>query len=247
MNVFAKAETRPKLLQQLDFGRIRRQRWWIVLLLTVGTIVLAAFVHSWAECRHAYRVELDRYLAYPDDVVRPPQMRSMPLLTVLVRIGGRLLQTTTAWVIWTAGLYLIGLLLGQREARFGATLKVVAWSWLPFVVRGLAQSVYMGLAQDPIYNPGLSGLIWDHTPPPPGGGYDYVMPTQSQRVWSALLAHLDVYRFWHLALIVDGLRRLEGHLLKKALVNTLIVALLCGALSLVPTIFETALRQFRLF
>jgi hypothetical protein len=171
----------------------------------------------------------------------------MPLLTVLVRIGGRLLQTTAAWAAWTAGLYLIGLLLGERESRLGTTFRVVAWSWLPFVVRGLVQSVYMALAQDPIYNPGLSGLVWDNTPPPPGGGYHYLMPTQSQQIWAALLAHLDVYLFWHLALIVGGLRRLAGNTLKKALFSTLIVTLVCGASSLVPIVFDTAFRNLRLF
>jgi hypothetical protein len=247
MSVSERVEQRPALLGQLDLGRIRQHRWWIVLLLAVGTIVLTAFVRSWAECRYAYQAELDCYMAHPDDVVRPPQMRSMPLLTVLVRIGGRLVQTAAAWAAWIAGLYLIGLLLGQRESRLATTLQVVAWSWLPFVVRGLAQSVYMALTQDPIYNPGLSGLAWDNTPPPPGGGYGYVMPTQRQRVWAALLVHLDIYLFWHLALIVGGLRRVSGYTLKKALATTLSVSLLLGTLGLVSTVFGTAFRQFRLF
>jgi hypothetical protein len=246
MNVSARAATRSKLPGKLGLGRIR-QRWWIVLLLAIGTIVLAAFVRSWAECRYIYQVELACYQAHPDGVVRAPQVRSIPTLTVLVRAGGKLLNTTAAWTAWTAGLYLLGLLLGQRESRLGTTLQVVAWGWLPFVARGLVQAVYMALAQDPIYNPGLSGLVWDNTPPPPGGGYHYVVPTQSQQIWTAWLAHLDVYLFWHLALIVGGLRRVGGYTLRKALVATLSVTLLLAALGLLPAIFGTAFRQFRLF
>jgi hypothetical protein len=194
-----------------------------------------------------YRAELAYTVAHPDAYTRSPEPAPVPVPTVLIRIAGKLLYTTATWGAWSVGLYLVGLLLGQREARLGTTFRVVAWSWLPFVVRGLAQCVYMGLTQDPIYNPGLSGLVWDNTPPPPGGGYHYVMPTQGQQVWAALLARTDVYLFWHLALIVTGLRCLAGYAHKRALAATLTVAGALSGLGLFPVLFGTALRQFRFF
>lgn len=245
VNVALKRTSSP--LKRPDVARIREHRWWLVFVLAISTIILGALVRSRADCQFFYQAELAVYRTQSDAYGRPPQMASMPLLTVLIRIGGQLLQTVAAWAAWTAGLYLFGLLLGQREARFGTTLKVVAWSWLPFVVRGLAQSLYMWLAQDPIFNPGLSGLIWDNTPPPPGGGYRYVPPTQSQVFWAALLEQVDVYLFWRLGLIVGGLRRVANYTPKKAWVTTLIVTLLLGGLSLAATVFGTALRQLRLF
>jgi hypothetical protein len=208
---------------------------------------LAAVVRSWADCQFFYQAELDHYLAHRDDYVREPQPASMPLITVLVRIGGQLLHTGVAWAGWTAGLALVGLLLGQREVRLVDILQIVAWSWLPFVVRGLAQCLYMGLTQDPMFNAGLSGLIWDNTPPPPGGGYTYVMPTSSQRFWAALLARLDVYLIWHLGLVVNGLRGVAGFKRSRALLATSIVALCLGFLGLLPAVFENTFRQFRLF
>jgi hypothetical protein len=247
MNVSAVAETRTKLLKRLDFGRIRQRGWWIVLLVAAGTIVLAALFQSWANCWYVYEVERDHYSAHSDSHVRPPQMRSTPLPTVLIRIGGQLLSTACAWLGWSGGLYLVGLLYRDRNVRFATTIKVVAWSWLPFVVRGLAQSVYMWLTQDPIFNPGLSGLILDNTPPPPGGGYAYVAPTSAQRIGSALLAHLDVYLLWHFWLVVNGLRSMAAFERRKALLVTTIVALFLGSLSLLPTVFGNTLGHLRLF
>jgi hypothetical protein len=247
MNVNVAVKRTTSSLKRLDLGRIRERRWWLVLVLAVATVAMTAFVQKWAECQYLYQVERARAAAQPDALVRPPEPVPVPVPTVLIHIAGELLYKVVIWGAWSVGLYLVGLLLGQREARLGATLKVVAWSWLPFVVRGLVQCVYMALTQDPIYNPGLSGLVWDHTPPPPGGGYRYVMPTQGQQVWAALLARVDLYLVWHLAWIVAGLRGVAGYAQRKALVATGIVAGLLGALSLVPAVFSTALGQFRLF
>jgi hypothetical protein len=247
MNVNAALGSVTSPLKRLDLGGLHKHRGWLVLVLTVVAIVLAAFVRSWAECRYFYQAEWAYYQAHPAHSGFQPQQASLPVLTVWIRIGGQLLRTAAAWMAWTAGLYLIGQLLGQREARLGTTLKLVAWSWLPFAVRALAQSLYMGLAQDPIFNPGLSGLVWDNTPPPPGGGYRYVMPTRSQELWAAVLSHVDLYLFGHLALVVRGLRSETGYPPKKALAMTAIVALVLGALCLAPTMFGNNFRQLRLF
>lgn len=245
VNVAAKRISTP--FKRIGWNRLRARQWYLVLVLAIATIVLGSFVRSWADCEYFHQAEMAYYMAHPNDLGFAPQRASLPVPTVLIRIGGQVLHTAAAWAGWTLGLYLIGLLLRQREASLGTTLKVVAWSWLPFVVRGLAQSIYMWLTRDPIFNPGLSGLIWDNTPPPPGGGYRYVMPTQSQIFWSALLEQVDLYLFWHLALIAGGLCKLAGYAPKKVWVTTLIVALALGAVGLVPTVFGNAFRQFRLF
>jgi hypothetical protein len=247
MNVNAAAQATLRPLKRLDIERLFQRRWWIVLLLTMGTIVLTSLVRSGAECQYFYRAELDHYSSSPDTFGRPPQLASMPVMTKVMRIVGAALDTVAAWIGWAGGLTLVGLLLGQRELGLGRALRVVAWSWLPFVLRSLVQSVYMGLTYDPLFNAGLSGLIWDNTPPPPGGGYAYVMPTASQRLWAALLSHLDVYLVWQLGLVVSGLHRRAGFTLKKALLATSIVALALVCLGLLPVLFEGTFRQFRLF
>lgn len=247
MNVNAAVKSASGPPKRLGLASLRKHRCWFVLVGTVATIVLAAFMRSWADCRYFYQAELAYYLAHPAPFDFQPQQASIPVLTVFIRIGGQLLHTAAAWVAWTAGLYLIGLLLGQREVRIGTMLKVVAWSWLPFVVRALMQSIYMWLARDPIFNPGLSGLVWDNTPPPPGGGYRYVMPTRSQECWAAVLEQVDVYLFCHVALVYSGLRSETGYPPKKALMTASIVALVLGALSLAPTVFGNTFGQLRLF
>lgn len=247
MNVNVAARTTLGPFKRLDIEHIRQQRWWVILLLAAGTIVLVVLVGSWAQCQYLYQAELNHYLANADTFGRPPQLASMPVITKVMRIAGQLLSTIAAWIGWTGGLYLVGLLLGRRDVRLGTMLRVVAWSWLPFVVRGLAQSGYMWLTCDPIFNPGLSGLIWDNTPPLPGGGYAYVAPTSSQQLWAALLSHLDVYLIWQLGLIASGMRRTAGFRLKVALLATSIVALALASLNLLPVLFADTFRQLRLF
>ena len=247
MNIIAAAKTDSNPFKQIDLDRVRQRGWWIILLLAIGTIVLSTLVRSWADCQFFYQAELEYYLAHPGEFGRPPQPASAPIITKLMRMVGQLLNTAAAWIGWTGGLYLIGLLLGQRDIRFGTVLKIVAWSWLPFIIRGLAQCAYMWLTKDPIFNPGLSGLIRDNTPPPPGGGYHYIMPTKGQLIGSALLAPLDAYLFWHLGLIVGGLKTHAGYPIRKALLVSVIVGLTLLFIGLLPTIFGNALGQFRLF
>jgi hypothetical protein len=204
-------------------------------------------VQSWADCQYVYQAELDDYLAHPENFVRPPQPPSMPTITKVIRVVGHTVDTLGAWSGWTGGLCLIGLLIGGHAVRFGTSLQVVAWSWLPFVARGLAQCLYMWLTQDPIFNPGLSGLVFDDTPPPPGGGYFYVMPTQGQQIWSALLSHVDLYLFWHLFLVVGGLRRAAGLTGKKAALVTAIVSIILALIGLLPTLLPRTLGRLRFF
>jgi hypothetical protein len=247
MNVQATARARGRWFRQIDVARFRQRGWWVILLLAAGTIVVGAFVGSWTECRYIHQVELDQYLSDPGAVVRQPERRPVPVLTVLIRVGGQLLASAGAWVGWTGGLALISPLLGEGKTRFGTLARVVSWSWLPIVLRGVIQCLYMYLAGDPIYNPGLSGLVLDSTPPPPGGGYGYVTPTPAQQLWAVLLARLDVYLFAHLALLVRGLRRASGLQRRKALIVTSIVGLCLGGAGILVGTLGGTLGHLRLF
>jgi hypothetical protein len=244
---FAQWSLIAKPIKSLDIDRVRQRSWWGVLVLTVVTIVLTTLVRSWADCQYVYQAELDHYVAHPDDYVRPPQPPAMPIITKVMRIAGQTVDALGAWIAWTAGICLLCLLIGSHPVRLGTALQIVAWSWLPFVVRGLAQCVYMWLTQDPIFNPGLSGLVFDDTPPPPGGGYFYVMPTQAQQIWSALLSHVDIYLFWHLSLVIGGLRRTAGFSGKKAALATAILVLVLALIELLPTLLPSTLGRLRFF
>jgi hypothetical protein len=230
-----------------DMDRVRQRSWWVILALFIATIVLTTLVRSWADCQYFYQAELDHYLAHPNDYVRPPQPPVMPTITKVIRIAGQLVDTMGAWIIWTGGLCLISLLLEQQGIRLSTFLPIVAWSWLPFVVRGLAQCMYMWLTQDPIFNPGLSGLVFDDTPPPPGGEIFYVTPTQGQQIWSTLLSSVDMYQCWHLALVVIGLRRSAGFTVRKAILVTTIVVVILALIALLPILLPRTLGRLRFF
>jgi hypothetical protein len=247
MNVNAAAQAISGPFRRVDVERIRQHGWWAILLLAVFAIALVTFVQAWAECRYFYQAELDHYLANPGAFGRPPQMASMPTITKVMRIAGHTANTIGAWVVWTGVLALTGLLLGRRDVRLSNTLRIVAWSWLPYLLRGLVQAGYLWLTQEPIFNPGLSGLIWDDTPPPPGGDYTYVAPTSGQLLWAALLSYVDVYLIAQLVLIVGGLRGKAGYTFRKALIATAIVALILALLALLPALFAGSFARFRLF
>jgi hypothetical protein len=168
-------------------------------------------------------------------------------MTLTLRAAGRVLGTVGTWIIWAGGLYLATILLGGNGASFGGLLKLVVWSWTPYVVRGLIQSVYMWLTHDPIYNPGLSGLVIDHTPPPLGGGQRYVMPTHGQVALGTFLSRLDVFLLWQLALVAAGLTTVGKLSRKKAILATLIIWVSLVLLGMVPDLFPGTFSRFRFF
>jgi len=228
-------------------GWIQRHGWWIVAPLAVVTIVVGSFVRSWTDCRYFYQAEMGVYLANPGAFVRPPEQAALPVPTVLIRIAGQVVNMLVTWVGWAGSTYLLALLLGQTSLPLGTAIRVIAWSWLPFVVRGVAQCGYMWLTGDPIFNPGLSGLFVDNTPPAPGGGYHFLMPTQRQVILAALLSQVDVYLFWQLGLMVRGLQRSGGFTFRKALTITLVVVTVMASLGLLPSIFQETFSRFRFF
>jgi hypothetical protein len=92
-------------------------------------------------------------------------------------------------------------------------MNLVAWSALPFAVRDLIRSFYILSAQRLIVDPGLSGFF----------------PVGSN-VWSLylnkLLASVDVYLIWQIALLVIGVRIASGLSKGKATVGVAIAVLL---------------------
>ncbi|MBN1641282.1 MAG: hypothetical protein JXA09_08600 [Anaerolineae bacterium] len=231
----------------LGWGQSWARWWWVMTLLAVGAIALNTVVWTWADCRYLDEMQMAQYRARPDDYGAPPEPVRPPLITPVMRIAGRVVSAASGWIGWAIGLFLVGLLLGLDDLGFATGLKIALWSWLPYVVCALAQCLYMGLTGDPIYNPGLSGLVLDQTPPPPGGGYVYVMPTQGQLLSSELLARVDLYLFWRLALVAAGVRRQADQAWWKGLLIALGVGGMLLAIALLPAFFPGAFTRFRFF
>lgn len=186
-------------------SRARRAGAWLPAVMMIAIMLLSVYARSYADSQYFYEEQLVYHAQHPENAAFAPLKPTFaPVMTILIRIGERLAGLFGAWVLWALGLYLIAILAGQRDATFGAMFKLTLWSWLPYIVRGLLQSGYMFFAHDPIFNPGLSGLLVDNTPPSMGQ-YAYVMIPRSDRLWATVLAYFDIYLVWHLALVRIGL------------------------------------------
>ncbi len=102
------------------------------------------------------------------------------------------LRVWLGWLIVGALLHLALTLLGGRGTMQSA-MNLVAWAGLPFGMRDLIRTLYMLLGHRLIRAPGLSGLLGADL-----GG--------SALLVSQLLALIDVYLLWHVAVLVVGVR-----------------------------------------
>jgi len=230
----------------LTMGRIKRRWWGIPALLMLVVLIVTVVAYSRADCQYVHRLEMNHYLSSTTQGGRPPEPPTPLLITMAIRAGGRVVSTVVSWLAWSGALYLLLILLGQNDVGFGRVWALVLWSWMPYVVRGLIQSVTMTIAHRPIYNQGLSGLVVDSTPPPPMT-FRYVIPTTNQRALASLLERVDVYLVWQLVLLVMGTMALTSLPRRKA------IAVICGILvgftliSLVPEFFPGTFARFRYF
>ncbi len=102
------------------------------------------------------------------------------------------LRVWIGWLVVAALLHLALTLVGARVTMLSA-MNLVAWAGLPFGVRDLVRTAYTLFGHRLIQAPGLSGLI--------GSG------TEGAALFaSELLALIDLYLIWHIALLVIGVR-----------------------------------------
>jgi len=185
-------------------SRGRRAWVWAPAVAMIIFVMLTTYTRSHADSYYFFQDQLNFYAQNPENTrFAPAQPIFAPLMTILIRIGARLAILFGSWALWAVALYLICIFAGQRDATFGTMVKLTLWGWMPYSVQGLLQSGYMFLTHDPIFNPGLSGLVLDNTPPAMGQ-YEYMMIPRQTRLWGTVLSYVDVYLFWHVVLLLTG-------------------------------------------
>ncbi len=186
---------RPKA----TFGYLKdngKRAWWLPAILILLLIVAPSIItlrQTPAEMLPASESAMPPSAkivieAAPENTVMPPRTPVSPLSTIL-KLGGSVLSTLLAWLIWGAALYLASVFLG-RSSSFGQMLRLTVWAWLPYGVRGLVQAVYMLLTGESIVNQGLSGFVIDKSTSsliPPGPG---------QLALASILGRVDIYMLW---------------------------------------------------
>lgn len=173
----------------------------------------------------------------PEEMAPAPRLSAMAGLVFpgLGQLGGLALN----WLLWSGVLYVIGTMMGGRNT-FGQMLHMVIWTWAPFAVRGVLQAGYIWLTQQTIANPGLSGFVASETS---FAGVP-TLPDASTLVWRTLLGQVDIYLFWHLALIVMGLMVAARLPQRKAVTLALGSWVLLTLLSLLPAVILGSIAGF---
>ncbi len=124
------------------------------------------------------------------------QSTSGPVFLFVLPLLAALLKLWLGWLV-VAGLLHLGLtLLGGRGAGLSA-LNLTAWASLPFALRDVLRAVVVFASQKLIQSPGLAGFA------PAGDGFGAAF-------LAALLAMLDIFLLWHLALLILGARHYTG-------------------------------------
>jgi hypothetical protein len=114
------------------------------------------------------------------------------------------------WLIVGGLLHFVLTLLGGR-GNTGASMNIVGWSALPFVLRDIVQIIAMLATHKLIAGQGIAGFV------PEGEGFVVFL--------SQLLAMIDIYLIWNLILLVIGVRASTGLAGGKAITGAVITVL----------------------
>ena len=230
---------------------MQKKRWWFPALLMLVILVTVTAANTRASTRATQQSMMESPVGMSvgreGDVPSSPGMSPgeegnvMPspagvASTMLVlQSVGNVIGAILSWLVWAGALYLAIVFLGQNHASFGAMFRMVVWVWVPCMIRGLVQSVYLFAGGSPIYNQGLSGLVMDKSPKAIMTSA-YIPPSMGKMAFAAFLSKVDIYFFWQLGLLVLGLTIFTRLPKKKARFVTCGVWLILTFLSLIPAL-----------
>jgi len=214
--------------------------WWLPALLAVLFIVLPVAVAgpiTARQAREAVRAAQEQFASETPagDEAQMEQAMSIaasPLITVVFPAVGGVVGQAAGWLVWAGVLYLGGMALGGRST-FGQMFRMRVWTWLPYALRGLLQTIYILASGQTIANPGLSGLVQENRPI-----QEMIMtpPSPGQTILVALLAKVDLFLVWNLILLVIGVMVVTHLPRRKAVLLTLGVWVLLTAVGLLPAL-----------
>lgn len=167
-------------------------------------------------------VSIGGYMAEPPADVMPAGPGIFSLI-------GAVLGLPISWLLWGGALYLASVFLG-RSSSFGQMFRLAVWTWLPYGIRGLVQTVYIFSTGSVIANAGLSGFANQNLPA-------MITPGPGQLALVSILGQVDIYLIWYLLLSSLGLMIFTNLKRSKAFTAVLVIWLVMALLSVVPAIF----------
>lgn len=187
--------------------RERGGRAWLlaaILLLALSSLppLVSGPIHA-QEARERIIQQFESQPAFGGGEVDIDQVASFaasPLVTTVIPTIGAVFGLFFSWLLWGGALYLLAAMTGGRGG-FGQTLQIVVWASVPYGLRYLLQTSYIGLTGALIETPGLSGFAQQPQPE----GMAFAPPRIELQLLSRLLEQAEIYLFWYLALLVMGL------------------------------------------
>lgn len=232
--------TRP--LWQLFFGIIDRpvttfqtiaaqskwSMWAAPLLAVILSLVILLIVqtpHTLALTRGQME---DQLAALPEEQVEAARTAmemtmSLPFM-LATSIGVGTLALIVATLAQATLLYFTALVSGG-ELTFGAMFRMSAWSRMPMAISALVQAGFTAVAGRLIQYPGLSFLVATGD-----------LMQDARNPLFVLLSSLDLFWIWHLLLVVLGVAVVARFGRGKALVLTLVYAVLALAITVLPVL-----------
>jgi hypothetical protein len=235
----------------LAYIRDARERSWILIallaILTAVLLIVSVAPISARVSREAMQATFEAQSNAatqpldPEAQQRITQFASNPLFTVVVPSVTTLIGLFIGCLLWTGALHLLSVMVGG-DSQFGSMWRTVVWSSLPLILRNILQIGFVLVTGTVIANQGLSGLITQERSvseliaAPPGAGF---------LALQTLLAQIDIFNIWNIALLVVAVMVTARVSTRKAILITLSIwalfLLARMALAIVPTLIASGL------
>lgn len=158
-----------------------------------------------------------------------PQTPTQPAAMNVLKIAGAVVGQPLTWLLWGGALYLASVFLG-RSSSFKDMFRLTVWAWMPYAVRGLAQTIYIWSSGQTIVNTGFAGYVIDRSVP------QFIPPGPGTLALAGVLGRVDIFLVWNLILLVAGLRAFTNLPRRKAISAILSIWIVLALLSVVPAI-----------
>jgi hypothetical protein len=212
-------------------GEQPRHRWLLPLILMIVGIVCWSVVSAPYTAQEAVKQMQKQATTMPPEQAQAVQEQmktfASPVFLGVTTAVSRLLISLLVWALFTGALYFIGLVAGG-EATYGQVFAVIAWSWIPYILRDFIQAGYIFATRQLIKTSGLSALVatGDQT-------------KDAANLVYGLLAQVDIFLLWHLLLIGLGIAALNRFGRGKTLFVVAIYLLIVLGVALIPSLIAS--------
>lgn len=209
-----------------------RWRWLLPVILLIGAMIASTVLTgplTVEQAQQAVQQQLATLSAEQAEMARAQIARlQQPQVLLATAIGTGLIGLLLSWLMASAILY-FGVLIAGGDVSFTGLFATLPWTWLPFALRDVVQTGYILYKNELIANPGLSYFVSTGKLVEDAGNLLY-----------NVLARVDLFTLWHLALVFVVLWVLPRFSKGKAFVLVLVYAALSLGLRLVPALLVRA-------